>query len=104
MITTVCSKYNILQALFQEGWLSPSWPMLAVANVESAPMDTQLTQKLHPVPKFIYVMIYVHSLFVSVVYNLTLLCHLEKKHKMEKGIKQLGGKEASKVCGDQQER
>lgn len=35
--------------------------------------------------------------FVSALYNLTLLCRLEKKHKVERGIKQLSGQEVRRV-------
>ena len=89
MIATVFSKYSILWVyiiLLQGGWLSLVWPTSAAAHIKSASISQSLAYT-GPGPS---IAVYLHydlrafSNFVSVIYNLTRLCHLlEKPHDGE---------------------
>lgn len=101
MITQVSSNCNTLQVLFQGGELSLFWPVLAAANAKSA-ANSKHSAHTGPAP---YTKFYLHydlcvfSGFVSVVYNLALLCHVEKKTQDGEGHS-TALRARGEVCGD----
>ena len=89
MTARVFSKYSILWfyiILLQGGWLSLVWPLSAAAQKKSAPISKSLAY-IGPGPCTAVYLRYdlcAFSNFVSVIYNLTRLCHLlEKPHDGE---------------------
>ena len=98
MTARVFSKYSILWVyiiLLQGGWLSLVWPMSAAAQIKSAPISKSLAHTGPGPSTGVYLHYDLHAVsnFVSVIYNLTPLCHLlEKPHDGERHLNNSEGK------------